>query len=248
MINAAAKIKQFIRTLNSNSIFSSKQLLALGKRETIDSVLCRLVKRGVIVRLAAGIFIVAAGTNELPGTQEIMAVKARNYYKRVLPADHAAKTPSKNPTVFYSDSGKTSFNSVHGRIIFKPLCPAKLHKYRDKIRRVDDSSKEESKSQSRSELDSRSEESQSKIVDDSRMSKSAPKEPNARNTGKERSKNSHLIFKLEELFRRTQTRLAELLDSPEQKLQSAKSSRICLSLFHPGCAARVADGWLPVAM
>jgi hypothetical protein len=67
-------------------MFSTREVLHLGKRATVDVVLWRLVEEGVLCRLARGVFIIASAPLE-PSAQEVAAHKARVFGKNLV-GDH----------------------------------------------------------------------------------------------------------------------------------------------------------------
>jgi hypothetical protein len=126
-VSIAKSIKQHIKSLGANAVFTTKQLLHHGSRNAIDLTLSRLVKKAVVIRLAAGVFIAVTGLSELPPALVIIEAKAKAFDKRALePSNSYAGKPAKDSTVFLTDGCRTSFCSIHGRLYFKPASLRKL--------------------------------------------------------------------------------------------------------------------------
>jgi hypothetical protein len=79
----SARIRQHIFSLEEGVLFTSRDLLRYGTRCTVDQTLFRLLKRGVIVRIARGVFMRETDTGWRPGAQEVATVKARAFGKQI---------------------------------------------------------------------------------------------------------------------------------------------------------------------
>ncbi len=120
MSSTAARVRKLIRAIAANVIFSTAEFLHCGSRNAVDIALCRLVKSGMIERLASGIFVVVPDKGSLPAAEAIAGAKALRFNKTILgtvPGQLAA---------FFTDGCRTSFASVHGRLQFKQIAPSKL--------------------------------------------------------------------------------------------------------------------------
>lgn len=126
MQSTASKIRSFVMNMHHKVIFTSADLLAFGSRNAVDIELCRLVKRGLIKRLANGVFSLSLEEpEESPSASEIARIKAERFGKHVIVADN--KQISNTGNLYLTINGcKSSFESVHGRIHFRPISPAKL--------------------------------------------------------------------------------------------------------------------------
>lgn len=127
-MSTASNIRRHIEGRATNAIFTSKQILRqlCVSRDAVDSMLSRLVKKKVVIRLAAGVFVLATGMTQAPQASEIAAAKAEAFGKRVLNSTHPTATPQENETEFLTDGCRTSFNSIHGRLQFKTVSMRKL--------------------------------------------------------------------------------------------------------------------------
>ncbi len=116
MPSVAAKISAFASNITENVMFTTGQLLHLGNRNSIDIQLCRMVKSGVIKRLASGVFMKPSAKHAVPTAGEIAKIKAERFGKIIgdrLPAKATSKA------VFYTNGCKSSFKSIQGRLYFK---------------------------------------------------------------------------------------------------------------------------------
>lgn len=115
-MSATYKIRFFIaKNLAPGEIFSTSQLLSFGTRCAIDQALCRMVKVGVLHRLARGLFIV-------PGAQALLVSARQAAEKKAAAFGHAivehvsdlshrlgiGNNPNSNPT-FATTAGSSSF-------------------------------------------------------------------------------------------------------------------------------------------
>ncbi len=124
-MSTASKIREQIRELGANAIFVSKQFLHLGTRNAVDLTLSRLEKKGRILRLAVGVFIAVSSDLKLPSALEIAQTKAAIYGKQISYERELQKETRK----FCTNGCSSSFQTVHGRVYFKPISPAKHSKF-----------------------------------------------------------------------------------------------------------------------
>ncbi len=72
----ATFIRRHIFQLPAGQLFATRHLLAYGSRAAVDQALYRLVRSGVIVRLARGVFVRQEAGAGLPSALQVAAVKA----------------------------------------------------------------------------------------------------------------------------------------------------------------------------
>ena len=77
-------VRRHINRLAPNVIFATRDLLSYGKRASIDQALCRLVKRGYIIRLAHGLFRREGSNAPLPPILEVAKYKAAAFGKIII--------------------------------------------------------------------------------------------------------------------------------------------------------------------
>lgn len=130
-ITATALICALIAQLSVREVFCSQDLLAFVKREQLDNILCRLVKRKVIVRLSSGVFCRNVPEDPaLPSLAEIEIAKARVFQRRlgehaeqVAARKNARKNESRNPEqeakTIYTTSATSSMNTIYGRVYYR---------------------------------------------------------------------------------------------------------------------------------
>jgi len=79
-----AQIRRHIQRLPRGSLFTTRDMLGYGSRASVDQTMYRLVKRGEILRLARGVFMVEAPDARLPSPVEVAMVKARSFARTIL--------------------------------------------------------------------------------------------------------------------------------------------------------------------
>ena len=80
-------IRKHIFNLQDGKPFATRDLLGYGPRNTVDKAIQRLVRQGVIIRVARGVFVkplYEGGKLKLPTLVEIAMTKARAFSKDVL--------------------------------------------------------------------------------------------------------------------------------------------------------------------
>lgn len=123
-MSTAGKILHHISNLGANVVFTTGEMLLHGSRSAVDSALSRLVRKEVIRRLAAGVFIAVEGMSWFPSALVIIIAKARAFKKRVFESS-GGNEPS-NSNIFLTDGCRTSIATVHGRLHFRTTSMRKL--------------------------------------------------------------------------------------------------------------------------
>lgn len=111
----SSHIKRHIQALLPGKLFTTRDLLAYGSRAAVDQTLYRLVRCGVIRRLARGVFVLNDNSESIPGLPEIVATKAAAFGKHIFTSGTDAgrylgilpKTTS--GIVFYTNGSSSSF-------------------------------------------------------------------------------------------------------------------------------------------
>ncbi len=78
-------IGKFVGELPRGRIFVTRELLTFGVRSTVDCVTSSMVSRGIIERLANGVFRRNDIGLKRPSLEEIVAAKARAFGKKANP-------------------------------------------------------------------------------------------------------------------------------------------------------------------
>lgn len=113
MAGTTKSMWSYIQSNFRGEIVTPKMLFEFGKRKTVYRSLERFVERGWLIWLANGVFYCPNGSEKsLPDGSEIMNAKAQTFEKEVVQSANSAE-------VFNSDRGKSSFESVHGRLHFE---------------------------------------------------------------------------------------------------------------------------------
>ncbi len=85
-------IGKFIAKLPERRVFVTRELLTFGLRSTVDCVTSSMVGKGLIIRLANGVFVRNDEGVPLPTLEEIIEAKARSFARKVNPLGvHLAK-------------------------------------------------------------------------------------------------------------------------------------------------------------
>jgi hypothetical protein len=91
MVEASVWIFTFVYRLNDGDVFTTRDVLGFGSRAAVDNALKRFVARGLITRLARGVFMRSFGTTRKISIEEIARVKAAAFKKSVAQTDAAAE-------------------------------------------------------------------------------------------------------------------------------------------------------------
>ncbi|MBI4534136.1 MAG: type IV toxin-antitoxin system AbiEi family antitoxin domain-containing protein [Candidatus Melainabacteria bacterium] len=77
-------IKRHICRLPLDKIFSTRELLIYGSRSAVDQTMSKLVRKGIIIRLARGLFV-KEGTNiEKITVYDVAKAKAESFAKQIV--------------------------------------------------------------------------------------------------------------------------------------------------------------------
>lgn len=130
-MSTAGKIRQFVAQLGADMIFTTESLLRFGTRNAVDLTASRLVKAGMILRLAAGVFVVAGQLSQMPSALSIAEAKAGAFEKVIYAPLSTSRDCEESSTEFLTSGCRTSFQSVHGRLYFKPASLRQLKQTQD---------------------------------------------------------------------------------------------------------------------
>lgn len=78
-----AAFLRFINGLPKGYIFTTRDLIPFAPRSTLDSALCRMVKGGILERLARGVFRLYDPRNRKVSVRQIAAVKRRAFGRKI---------------------------------------------------------------------------------------------------------------------------------------------------------------------
>lgn len=134
-------VGKFIHDLKRGQIFITRECLTFGERAAVDTVLWNLVNRGVLVRLANGVFVRNDIGMKMPTLAEIVKAKARAHVRCAIPlgtqlsSEHnlvpkprrkvknmKAKAPGEERKIVASYAvlgDTTTFNTMYGRVEFR---------------------------------------------------------------------------------------------------------------------------------
>lgn len=114
MPSIASKVRDLIIGFGELA-FNTAQVLCCGSRNAVDIELCRLVKKRVITRLAAGIFVLNCESGGISSQKEIAGLKASRFGKKIVEAVSGVPTG----LCYFTDGCRSSFQTIYGRIYFK---------------------------------------------------------------------------------------------------------------------------------
>ncbi|MBX9723981.1 MAG: type IV toxin-antitoxin system AbiEi family antitoxin domain-containing protein [Candidatus Obscuribacterales bacterium] len=131
----AADIRHHIFSLPEGRMFSSRDFLICATRATVDQTLHRLMERGVIVRVARGVYMRETANGWRPSVDELARFKAKTFSKEiylVASADNDKNTTAETEqfkTTFYCSGGSSSFMYGDNRIYLKGARPGFLFRH-----------------------------------------------------------------------------------------------------------------------
>ena len=82
--STVSRLKRFISGLPRGQPFSTREVIGIGTRSSIDTGLHRLVEKGILLRLARGVFMRDQVGNELPSVEEMARLKAQSFNKKIF--------------------------------------------------------------------------------------------------------------------------------------------------------------------
>jgi hypothetical protein len=135
-------IGRFVTELPRRTIFVTRELLTFGLRSTVDCVTSSMVGKGILIRLANGVFVRNDPGMKMPSLEEIVEAKARGFARKANPLGaHLASEfnirPKARRTAVNRKEEKsalkrepivatfavlgctTSFRTIHGRVEFR---------------------------------------------------------------------------------------------------------------------------------
>lgn len=125
-------VRRHIFQSRPGDLLTTREFLSFGTRSAVDKALQRCVKRGIIARLARGVFT-REPVMTMPTALEIATVKAKAFAKRVV--RHAADLltqinlveHAKDDANFYINGRSSSFAYNNKRIYLTEICQRKIH-------------------------------------------------------------------------------------------------------------------------
>ncbi len=124
MSSIAARVREFVKSIGTEHAFTRARVLECGAPNAVDIELCRLVKNGVLKRLALGVFMLACNAESFcPSMAELARIKAERFGKQIFDKAKNACVPESN--TYFTDGCRSSFKSVHGIVKLKHLAAAK---------------------------------------------------------------------------------------------------------------------------
>ncbi len=125
-------IRKLVSSLKPGEIFTTRECMVYGGRSAVDNSLYKLVKSGVIERLARGVFVSVAKRKASYTSEEIAAVKARSFGRKTF--DHGSSLASMRQlpvdelkNYFALTRSSTSFFTTNGRIRMRIASGRKEH-------------------------------------------------------------------------------------------------------------------------
>ncbi len=125
-------VRRHVNRMDYGQPFSIRDLLAYGRRKTIDQYIYLMVKEGYLVRLAAGVLMKAGPCTPRPSAEEVAEVKARAFGRKIAihGADGARKlglnSKGNRDVIFYTNGHSTSFRYGSIRVHLKMTSQRRL--------------------------------------------------------------------------------------------------------------------------
>lgn len=131
MIGCTSLIRRFVASLKPGQLFTTRDCLGFGKRNSVDQALHKMVNSGWITRLARGVFALSENLRRLVSVEEVAEIKAKAFGKTLL--SHGATLAfemgltKSNPDshVFLVTGAGSAFHYGSKRIILKSASPNK---------------------------------------------------------------------------------------------------------------------------
>ncbi|MBX9689558.1 MAG: hypothetical protein K2X27_22805 [Candidatus Obscuribacterales bacterium] len=120
----ASNIRHHIFSLPEGKLFSSRDLLHLGTRCTVDQAIHRMLKFRLIVRICRGVFMRETENGWRPTLKEVAIAKARAFGKELYLVDYSNTASSEtDESTFYCSGRSSSFTYADKRIYLKAKAP-----------------------------------------------------------------------------------------------------------------------------
>ncbi|MDX2107094.1 MAG: hypothetical protein SFY67_11890 [Candidatus Melainabacteria bacterium] len=128
-------IKHHLTTLNTNDIFTSRQMLRFGPRKYVDLALSRLVREKRIKRLSYGVFCLMQESEASPTVHDVVA-KKKGGNKVVLAELITDPVAPDCKLIYLTDGYSGSFLCNGTRVLLKKICDRKRQLSRSEIGRI----------------------------------------------------------------------------------------------------------------
>jgi len=126
-LNTIACLRRFINALDDCQVFTSADVSHCGKRSAIDMALTRLVRKGLITRLANGVYMKGDEFDQRPMAVEVAQIKAKRFGKTlfldtsdiVKSSNSSTETDSEQTVVFTIDGYSSSFKYGKTKVVLQ---------------------------------------------------------------------------------------------------------------------------------
>jgi hypothetical protein len=128
-----AEIRKFIEKLGPKQMVSTRQLLAFGKRPSVDSATFRLVQNKELLRITPGLFTKYNAAGEIPPAAEIAREKALAFNRDIVPISRELAVSLGCPIdsdaeVYFATNGRTTSFLIQKtrKVQFVGVAPRKI--------------------------------------------------------------------------------------------------------------------------
>jgi hypothetical protein len=144
-VSTASAIRRYINLLPARQIFSTREVLHLGSRASVDQSLYRMVSDVKLERLASGLFRKVMPGIPPPSIEEVAAAKAKAFSKEIFVHGQDAAyelgiedSPNAEKIFYVPGSATSSFLShAHGRRVhFKATAARRLFEVNKRVGKV----------------------------------------------------------------------------------------------------------------
>ncbi len=126
-------IKRYIYRLPLDKIFSTREFLLYGSRTAVDQTLSKLVKKGMIIRLARGLFVKEGSNIEKITICDVAKAKAESFGKQIaIWGGHLAVrlrliSQAHEEQIYSVNGSSSSFRFGDVTVHFRRVCARKMH-------------------------------------------------------------------------------------------------------------------------
>jgi len=111
----ATMIRRHFLNLAENTMVSRKELLQYGTQDAVDSALAKLIKKGVIIRMACGVYLRPHPTRTLPTADEVAQARIAAFHRTGVPSsrdvaqEHGLMEGREHEIVYEVNASTSSF-------------------------------------------------------------------------------------------------------------------------------------------
>ncbi len=111
----ATMIRRHFLNLAENTMVSRKELLQYGTQDAVDSALRKLLEKGVIIRMACGVYLRPHPTQPLPTADQVAQARIAAFHRKAVPSardvaqEHGLVNAREHEIVYEVNASTSSF-------------------------------------------------------------------------------------------------------------------------------------------